>query len=398
MIRYESITISKDDIKNKTMFSLTLKKNTINVIYSSNKKKLDDLLLVSLGFLKPQIGSIIYDDIDLTKLNLSQKNWFFNNNIEYIFLSDFLFEKTTDEYLFEIANIIKKEDFNIKDFYFKNNISEFENKQFSQLSNKEKILFLIKSTRLKNTKFIFFYNIEILLAFENQRDIIDILKKEFADKIVVFLSTKKIFSNSETKINTYNLDELIRDETFFVRDNKNTFFPIREKIKQKNLFYFFKKITFKNNIELFSWYVLSFMFLSLLMLNFTNIESFVKNDIVIKNILIFFKSIILLINLLFAFTATYIRFLKQKNSFVFLLRKGMYIFDFIKLEVFYVLANTTILYLLFIPIYLSIDFTTTLNLNWMVFLSLYLICSIIYVFCTIFIYFIIEKWSKLMMT
>lgn len=402
MIKFESVVINQKLKLESTGFVFELNPEFLNIVYCKNEEILKDLFLIATGFYKPYLGSLVYDDIDFTELNLFHKSEFIKKNIAII--SDFsVYEKSLTVFNY-IKNQLLILDSNSKtinkdvlyyiDAY---DLTDFKNTKIKDLSYDEHLILYRININLNNAKYIIFYDIEKIiiskeLLFKFERMVSGFLKSKKTVIIFSSSSIKSIFKINK-KINEINIDTLPPGgETYLIRDKefKSEFkkFPFKNFLLQLN-------IVLKNNWLFFLiWLFMEICFFIFLIAGISVNTSLNAGEIFTNQSApslfdnLPFTIFMGIANVFFLFFASLIFFIKNKNLIYFMTRRGNGIIKTIVIFMTYVFIISFIscVISLFLPIIL--ENSTPIAFNWIAIIILmifYVIISISF-FATIFIY------------
>lgn len=254
MVKFESVVISKKLKIESTGYVFELNQGFLNIVFCKEEQTLQDLFSIATGFYKPYLGSVIYDDIDFTELNLFQKSEFIKNNLAII--SDFSnYEKnlTVFNYIknqllilnFDLETLNQK----ILEYLDLYDLQNFKNTKIKSLSHQEHLILYKLTAKLNEAKYIIFYDIEKTIISSEALTLFEKIVTDFIkeNKTVIIFSTSNIKNIFKTfkKINFINIATLpLGGETYLIRDKK--FKSNYKKFQMKN-FLLLSNIVLKNN-------------------------------------------------------------------------------------------------------------------------------------------------------
>lgn len=391
MIKVESVVLNKESFTKKQIFSFLLNNKKINIVFSENKDTLNELNLVINNYNKVYSGSIIYDNVEFSKLNPNQKSYFIKKYIGTISdFDEYHLNKTVLDYLIEIGHCLdltnKRYSLNlIKQKLELFEIEGFKNIKIINLNPREKIKLLILQSLLNNPKYVFIDNIDNFInnyGYELTKEMIN--KYLLGDDIIV-----SIFSSVEIIGNDFHLINLEKlkanNNLYYYRDNSDFNKEAVNKTNYKNLLFFYKKILSKNIFLSIIWFLVTFLLTGILFLIFNN-KNHILNpfngeklfDEPWKETLL--KISVIAGNIIYTFLFSFVFYLKNNKRLKFWLNKGLNLLDLIKIYSVFIIIFWLIDLIIVFSMGIGIYFQTNQNFNWSIITLLNIFFLLSYLF------------------
>lgn len=385
MVKFESVVKNvEDSINNNGVFFL-LENNKINCVYSSSDKQLVDTFNIITGFFKPNIGGIIYDNYDINQFNLSDKAYFIRENISIVTPFNSLDNNiTVFDFLYFHCLILgfnKKESLHKIDVVLKNfGLDFFRTSKISDLSNNIMINLLIANTKLKNTKYLFFYDVSQYIAtVESYSYFLETLLNHYNlnETVVAFFVNQKpsiieLNKNNKQKIN-YNIIDLDNNEL----ENKELIIRNKKLVDHKNYSSNFLKIFVNVFRQNYFSHIISVIFylLTAIMLVFS-LYALYENKLN-KTVITTLVVITSLFNLLYSFWFSYLTYKNIKWKMFLVTRYGLNLVECLWLMLFYILFVNVCYFVLGFSFLLVFRYVLNISINWVMSFALLFFVSLI---------------------
>lgn len=264
MIKFDSIVLTKNKKQDNKILSFSLDNKKINFVYSKNKENIENILSLVMGYFKPYLGNLIYQDIYFLKQSYSNRNAFVNNNICFCFgQNGYQTKQTIYEYLIENFYAMGCENKKIENL-IETKLNEYElslqkNEFIYKLNLKQKIDLQILLASIKQSKYLFFYNInELFINDEIENYFLAQIKNKIPkDTLICLLSNKNNLNLKKTKkyFNFVDLDEDKNNTSFFITE-KEVKYKVKANIfyKKEHYFYFLNKLMKSNVLINLLWF------------------------------------------------------------------------------------------------------------------------------------------------
>lgn len=406
MIKFESVVIDSKIKYQSTGLVFELNESNLNVVYCQNQGILNDLFSIATGFYKPYLGSVIYDDINFSELNLFEKSEFLKKKVAII--SDFSnYEKNLTVYNF-IKNQLLILDASISHIHEltlnwieRYNLTLFKNTKIKELSYDEILVLFEIQLKLNNAQYVIFNDIEkILVSKPIKKKFEYLVCKLLEDKKTVVVFTSIFLSATfETikKVNEINVDTLPPGgKTYLIRDKK----PLHDFSFSLKNFLLQSLLVLKNNwVFIIIWFLMS---TSLFIFLVTGISISGASTNIVQNTPTtdkpeyapsLFDSLPFVIfmgitNLCYSFISSLIFYVKNKNMIYFMTRRGNGVVKTSLIFSFYVFLNALVACLLSLFLPIILETSTRIKFNWtaiVIFMLLYIFVSICF-YASVFIY------------